>query len=463
MKNNILSKILTSTYQWIQYQKKNIPLLSFEKKIEKSRISFKDHLKKNHPAFILECKQSSPSNGIINKKFNISKIINVYDKYADIISVITEEKFFHGNFEYLLQARENTKKPLLCKDFFIDPYQIYYARYHKANAILLMLSILDDATYMKLSNIAKQMHLGVLTEINNIEELKRALALNAEVIGINNRNLKDLSVDIHKTKKIAQLIPKDRIIICESGITSYTDVRDLSKVVDGFLIGSHLMKSKNLESATRSIIYGENKICGLKNPLEAQYAEKYGCVYGGLNFIPKSPRYIYNQEAKEIVTYTKLKYIGIFRNESHQYILNKVDQFNLYAVQLHGTEDDIFIKKLKRILPKSVRIWKAISMKKDTVIKTNSNINRYLLDNQAGGTGQTFDWRLIKTFKIADMMLAGGLNLKNSFLASTLGFRGLDFNTGLELSPGRKDPKKIKSIFRILRFYKKNKKLLHLL
>ncbi|VFP78173.1 Tryptophan biosynthesis protein TrpCF [Buchnera aphidicola (Cinara cuneomaculata)] len=451
MKKNIISKILENTYQWIQYKKKKMPLSSFHEKIEKSKFFFKKIFKKNCPSFILECKKSSPLNGIINNQFNISKIINVYNKHADIISIITEEKFFKGNFKYLLKARKKTKKPLLCKDFFIDPYQIYYARYHQADAILLMLSILDDNTYIKLSNIAISMNLGILTEIHTYQELQRALSLNASVIGINNRNLKDLSVNLNCTKQLAPLIPNNKIIVCESGINSYKNVRLLSNMVNGFLIGTHLMRSSNLEFATRKIIYGANKVCGLKKNTIAKLADTMGCVYGGLIFIPQSPRYVNNQQSKKIIENTMLKYVGVFCNEQPQYIVNKVHELNLYAIQLHGQENEEFIKILKKLLPNHIRIWKSISMNKNTTIHKNSNINRYILDHKNGGTGRRFDWNLIRKFQISNMMLAGGLNLKNIFTASTLGFHGLDLNSGIEKYPGIKDPHKLKSAFKMLR------------
>ncbi|VFP79191.1 bifunctional indole-3-glycerol-phosphate synthase TrpC/phosphoribosylanthranilate isomerase TrpF [Buchnera aphidicola] len=455
MNNNFISKILKNTHDWVKYKKNNFPLSSFYNKIEKSRNCFEKILKKNNPSFILECKKASPLNGIIKKNFNISKIVKIYNKYADIISIITEEKFFHGNFKYLLQARNETKKPLLCKDFFIDPYQIYYARYHKADAILLMLSILDDSSYIKLSNIAKNMNLGVLTEIHTFNELKRALLLNASVIGINNRNLKTLSIDKNNTRTLAPLIPKNKIIICESGINNYKDIRSLCNKVNGFLIGTHLMCSKNLEFSTRKLIYGDNKICGLTKNRDALLAEQSGCVYGGLIFIPHSPRYIHDKKCKKIIKNSLLKYVGVFYNEQYKNILIKVDKFNLYAIQLHGEENQEFIQKLKILLPKHVRIWKSISVSKHTVINNIIHVNRYLLDNRKGGSGKTFDWTLIKKFNVSNMMLAGGLNLKNSFLASTLGFCGLDFNSGLEILPGVKDPNKIKSVFKILRYYPK--------
>lgn len=139
--------------------------------------------------------------------------------------------------------RNNVYQPILCKDFFIDSYQVYLARYYKADAILLMLSILDNKQYMMLYNIAKELNMEVLTEVNNTTELHRAIQLNALIIGINNRNLHDLSIDLNRTKILSPLI-KNRIIISESGITENAQIKELSKMVHGFLIGSSLMSKK---------------------------------------------------------------------------------------------------------------------------------------------------------------------------------------------------------------------------
>lgn len=450
MKNNILNKIIEHKKKWIQYHKKKFPINAFYKNIRKSQKDVQSILKKNHPFFIFECKNSSPTFKNIRKNFNIVNILKNYNKYADIISIVTEDKFFNGNYEYLLEAHKNTNKPLLCKDFIIDPYQIYYARFCHANIILLILSILDDKTYILLSNIAKKLNLKIITEINNKEELNRAILLKSEIIGINNRNLKDLSINLNTTRKLAPFI-SDRIIISESGINNYRDVRSLSKIVDGFLIGTHLMRSKNIEFSIKKLIYGENKICGLTKPKDAQIAYNNGSIYGGLIFCKYSKRKVDIQKSQEIVVSASLKYIGVFCNDSIKKIIKLVNLLSLYGVQLHGQEDQIFITKLRAILPEKVEIWKSLPVYLDYPKKKFNYVNKYLLDNKTGGTGQSFNWKIIKNQDISDTILAGGININNVFSASQLGFCGLDINSGVELSPGLKNKKKIKLIFDLLK------------
>lgn len=451
MKHNTLLNIIQYKKKWIQIHKLKKPLLSFYKDIQKSKKKFKASLEKNNPAFILECKQASPSEGILRSTFDIPKIIQIYNKYANAISIITENKFFKGSFKYLQKASQYTKKPLLCKDFFIDPYQIYYARYHQADAILLMMSILNDSQYIMMSKIAQEMNLDIITEVNNITELNRAISLNAEIIGINNRDLCDLSINLNKTRYLAPLIPLDRIIISESGIKNYKNVRKLSKHVNGFLIGTHLMRSRFLDLSIRRMIFGNNKVCGLTRYEDAYVAQKNGCIYGGLIFCHSSPRYITRHSCKKIISQVKLKYVGVFCNAKLKKILSRVEQLSLSVVQLHGQENKKYIKKLRNLLPKHVKIWKALPIQGFFPKIKYLNINRYLLDNQNGGTGIPFNWNLIQKKDVSKMILAGGLNINNVFKASTLGFYGLDLNSGIEISPGIKNQKEIIKVFQILR------------
>ncbi|AEH39767.1 indole-3-glycerol phosphate synthase (IGPS) / N-(5'-phospho-ribosyl)anthranilate isomerase (PRAI) [Buchnera aphidicola (Cinara tujafilina)] len=448
MNSNTLNNILHYKNEWIKLHKLKKPLESFYSNIKNQK--FLKRNTKNNPAFILECKKASPSIGLLRTKFNIPKIIQVYKKYASAISIVTENKFFKGKFKYLKQASQCTNKPLLCKDFFIDPYQIYYARYYQADAILLMMSILSNSQYVIMSNVAKKMNIDIVTEVHNISELHRALSLNADIIGINNRNLKNLSIDLKTTCRIAPLVPSDRIVISESGINKYKQIRMLSRYVNGFLIGSHLMKSNSLKKTVCSMIYGKNKVCGLTRVEDAFIVKKSGSIYGGL-FFYKSPRYIKLRDCKKITSQVKLKYVGVFYNSCMKYILSRVIKLSLAVVQLHGQENQDYIKKLRSLLPKNVKIWKALPVFNNFPIERYNYINCYLIDHKNGGTGKNLIGILLKKNNVSKMMLAGGLKLNNIFQASTLGFCGLDLNSGLEISPGIKDSKKIRHAFNIIK------------
>lgn len=457
MSYTILSEILSYKQDWIRNQSNKLPLNIIQTQLQRSKRNFYTTLSnsKHQSIFILEYKCASPSKGIICNNPNPTKIANIYKKYATIISVVTDEKYFQGNFYILNQISNIVTQPVLCKDFFISEWQIYYARLNKADAILLILSILDDNTYRKFIHIAHILNMGVLTEVSNENELKRAINLNAKVIGINNRNLNDFSIDLTRTINLSKNIPNSIITISESGITNYTHIRQLSHYVNGFLIGTILMSQNQLYTAINKLMLGKNKICGITRSEDANFADRSGAIYGGLIFVQHSPRYINITTATRIILSTQhLKYIGVFYNAKIKHIINIVNQLNLHAVQLHGTEDQYYINKLRMQLPNTCKIWKSIDMHKQLLPKLDLlYIDHYLLDN-GGGSGKTFDWfRLSNIEKLYKIILAGGLTIDNCATASTLGCAGLDFNSGVETSPGIKDHQKITKIFKILRNY----------
>ncbi|MGL5550829.1 MAG: bifunctional indole-3-glycerol-phosphate synthase TrpC/phosphoribosylanthranilate isomerase TrpF, partial [Plesiomonas shigelloides] len=227
MKETVLSRIVADKHHWIAQQKSAQPLESFILDIHPSDRDFYAALRQNRPAFILECKKASPSKGLIRADFDPAAIARVYAPYASVISVLTDEKYFQGSFAFLPQVRQEVRQPVLCKDFIIDPYQIYLARHHQADAILLMLSVLDDETYRTLHAVADRLHMGVLTEVSNREEAERAVTLGARVVGINNRNLRDLSIDTSRTVELAAMLPPDVLVISESGIHQHRQIRQL--------------------------------------------------------------------------------------------------------------------------------------------------------------------------------------------------------------------------------------------
>ena len=298
---NILEQIVADKRVEIDALKKAKPLASFVDELTPTTKDMYAALKrtKNKPeaGFILECKKASPSKGLIRPDFDVKTICQTYDKYAAAISVLTDEKYFQGNFDYLKLVTETVKCPVLNKDFFIDTYQVHLARRYGADAILLMLSVLSDDEYLELAKVAEQYNLAILTEISNEEERDRAITLNAKMIGINNRNLRDLSTDITRTFDFAPTLPDDRIIISESGIYNNAQVRELAPAVDGFLVGSSLMAMDNnvyndIDLACRKLILGNNKVCGLTAPEYAIAAAESGARFGGLIFAEKSPRCI---------------------------------------------------------------------------------------------------------------------------------------------------------------------------
>ncbi|MGB0893595.1 MAG: bifunctional indole-3-glycerol-phosphate synthase TrpC/phosphoribosylanthranilate isomerase TrpF [Parashewanella sp.] len=464
--SDILQRIVASKASHIDQLKQRFPENSLQTRL--SSRSLKQALSTNETSFILECKKASPSKGLIRASFDLAEIASVYRKYASVVSVLTDEDFFDGSFENLGTMRYLTDKPILCKDFFIDPYQIKLAAHHGADAILLMLSVLDDEQYQILADTAKEFQLEILTEVSNDAELDRAIALNAPVIGINNRNLRDLSTSIETTLTLAPKIPADRIVISESGIYTPAQVKQLAPHVHGFLIGSSLMADKDLDLACRTLIYGHTKVCGITRIEDSSAAANAGASYAGLIFVPHSPRFVTFEQAKLITAHHKsshlnLRFVGVFSNQPIELIINTTKSLQLFAIQLHGNETAEFVTLLKSELKKallSTQVWQAIPVDVSSQFidscAEESTADQYLYDSksehQFGGTGKTFDWNATIPNK-HNAWLAGGLNKDNTANAMAQGFYGLDFNSGLEVSPGIKDRHKIETVFQTLRNY----------
>ncbi len=452
----VLAKIVEDKKKWVAKKKADFPLEAFIEHVVASDRDFYHALSKTTTQFILECKKASPSKGLIREDFNLNEIAQAYRPYAAAISVLTDEKYFQGHFDFIQAVRDQVECPVLCKDFMVDPYQVYLARYHHADANLLMLSVLTDEAYRELAQLAHELKLGVLTEVSNQEELERAIALDAKVIGINNRNLRDLSIDLARTQALSPQIPDDRIVISESGIYTHDQVRLLAKNADGFLIGSSLMSEANIPQAVRRVVFGDNKVCGLTSVEDAQAVANVGANYGGLIFVSASPRCVDLPLAKDICEKVPLAFVGVFQNHELDEILKICHQLPFAAIQLHGDEDQAYVDALRQQLPKGVEIWKAVNVT-DAVPSLDLTVDRFVLDarkgEQRGGTGRTFDWNLIPQAQRSKIMLAGGLSEENVLAAAELGCLGLDFNSGVESAPGEKDPQKLAAVFAALRDY----------
>ncbi len=453
MQDTVLTKIVEDKAIWVEARKKQQPLVSFQNEITPATRSFYHALQGARTAFILECKKASPSKGVIRDDFDPARIAGVYKHYASAISVLTDEKYFQGSFDFLPVVSEIVTQPVLCKDFIIDAYQIYLARFYQADACLLMLSVLDDEQYRQLAAVAHSLEMGVLTEVSNEEELERAIALEAKVVGINNRDLRDLSIDLNRTRQLAPRLTHGVTVISESGISTYGQIRELSHFANGFLIGSALMGEDDLNAAVRRVTLGENKVCGLTRPEDARAAHEAGAIYGGLIFVPSSPRFVSDEQAISVMAAAPLRYVGVFRNTPVSEVAQKVAQFTLTAIQLHGDEDQAYIDELRAALPDNVQIWKALSVKESLPARDLNQVDKYLFDNGQGGTGQSFDWSLLAGQKLDNVILAGGLGADNCVAAAKAGCAGLDFNSGVESAPGIKDANKLAAVFQTLRAY----------
>lgn len=248
----ILDKIVKSKLKSLELNKAQMPLdiLLSEIKVSPIHRDFSKALTKNKElAIIAEIKKASPSKGIIKEDFDHLKIATEYeDNSVDAISVLTETEYFLGNNQYLTDAKIKTTVPILRKDFIIDPYQIFEAKVIGADAILLIMAILTKNKLTSYMNLAKGLGLECLVEVHDIKELETALECGAKIIGINNRNLNNFEISIHNTEMIMVNMPKDVIVVSESGIQTKADMHYLKGLgVEGVLIGESLMKASSVK------------------------------------------------------------------------------------------------------------------------------------------------------------------------------------------------------------------------
>ena len=230
----------------LEKRKENIPYSALKMQLQFSKApkDFKGALQKEGTRIIAEIKKASPSKGIIRADFDHLAIAECYEKSgAAAISVLTDSHFFKGDIEYLSQARQVVAIPLLRKDFIIDEYQVVEAKVYGADALLLIAAVLTEERLKYLYDLSRSFGMDVLVEVHDKADLKKALAIGADIIGINNRNLKTFTTDINTTVALAKEIPGDKIIVSESGINSLEDVKFLKGGrANAFLIGEAFMR-----------------------------------------------------------------------------------------------------------------------------------------------------------------------------------------------------------------------------
>ena len=428
--------------------------------------------------FICEVKKASPSKGIIAEHFPYLDIAKEYEVAgAAAISVLTEPDFFKGDKKYLQEIASTVKIPVLRKDFIIDEYQIYQAKVWGASAILLICACLDVPTLTKFRELADSLGLSSLVEAHDEQEVQMAIDCGARIIGVNNRNLKDFTVDVQNSVRLRNLVQDDVIFVSESGLETPEDIQVLRDNNIGVaLMGETFMRSPN-KVEKLAYLYGPTyytpkvKMCGISKVETIPAIVDAKPDYMGLVFAP-SKRQVTVDQAKILVEelhrgYAKkygsdtehdkngtIKTVGVFVNETVDNLVTIANEANLDAVQLHGDEDEAFIQSLKERT--NVEVWKAVQIRSAADVEKwiDSSADMLLFDayhkDERGGTGEVFDWSPLDAFE-RPFMLAGGIDSTNVARAiRTVRPYGIDISSGIETN-GVKDDEKITAFTKIVK------------
>lgn len=421
---------------------------------EPSRRSLRDALARPGMRFIMEVKRASPSGH--HSAVSVDQAARSYAPVADAVSVLTDAPFFGGTVEDVRRVRKRFDGPILAKDFVVDPRQVTEARAHGADAVLAMLSVLDDAQARTVMAEAERLAMDVVVEVHDEAELGRALALGAGIIGINNRDLNTLETDLAVTERLAPRVPRDRLLVSESGVRCRADVERLSGQADALLVGSSLMAAEDIAEAARALVHGRVKICGLTDVDDAWTAGLAGATHAGFVFVPGTPRAVTEKTAAPLVEASRsagMKTVGVFRDSAPRRVASAAARLGLDAVQLHGRESAEEIARLRHSL--SCEVWAACGVAVGAEPE-RPGAHRTLFDTRfagrCGGTGRPFDWSLVAARgDLPRAFLAGGISPANARRAQRVGAHGIDVGSAIEAGPGRKDPLRLAALFGTLR------------
>ena len=514
----ILDKIVAVTEKRVRDAKANLPLSELQQQVERMPITkdfpFEQALQELDFNFICEVKKASPSKGIIAEDFPYLDIARDYEMAgAAAISVLTEPEFFLGSPQYLQEIAETVHIPVLRKDFIIDEYQIYEAKLWGASAILLIAAILDDDKMRRFHQLADSLGLSCLVEAHDEVEVLRAVNIGARIIGVNNRNLKDFTVDMNNSIRLRNLVDDSVIFISESGLETAVDIQRLrDNKIHAALMGESFMRFKDkvaklaelygpiipkcsihnnterdrcgtedtsnievpsaptVDEATQSSYEVKVKFCGITKEDTVPVLLETEPDYVGFIFAP-SKRQVTVEQAQSItrslqdsVSTTSgdkcISRVGVFVNETISTIVEIAKAVPLSVVQLHGDETIAYIESLRIHLQKeqleSIEIWKAVQVhtKEDIMQWEQAPIDGLVVDayskEERGGTGKTIAWSLLEGVQVP-YYLAGGIGLHNVARAiRRLQPYGLDMSSSLEAN-GQKDANTIRIMSQLIK------------
>ena len=467
-----LERIVEQTRADLEQRKREVPLEEMQRRAaaqERPRDLLAAFEPRTHIHIIAEVKRASPSKGMLAPHLDPVELARTYEAYgASAISVLTEPHFFLGSPAYLTAIKQAVDLPVLRKDFIVDTYQVYEARAWGADAILLICAILDDAQLRNLLMQAHDLQMRCLVEAHSVEEVRRAVEVGAQIIGVNSRDLTTFKMNPYLIRDMRRIIPADRIVIAESGIHSAADARRLARYdVNGMLVGESLVVSDDVPGQMIKLLKGANastqvKICGLRTPEHVQVSIEAGADMLGFIFYKPSHRYITPEQVRQLRE-TMLAnladgqaapdVVGVFVNEEADFVNAVIEQAGLDIVQLHGTETPEFCQQIKRPVIKALHIKKPHDL--EQLARYQDVVWRCLLDTPTpnwGGTGQTHDWELARrAAQVQPIILSGGLTPENVGEAlQQVQPWGVDVSSGVE-SDKQKDPAKIQAFIEQVR------------
>jgi indole-3-glycerol phosphate synthase/phosphoribosylanthranilate isomerase len=472
--NGVLERIVTRAREAVLVRRREMPVdrLLARGRGTGTRRPFREALARpDRVNVIAEFKRRSPSRGVIRDDLTPVEAAQAYEVAgAAALSVLTEEQFFGGSLEDLKEARAATLLPVLQKDFVVDPYQVWEAWHAGADAVLLIAAALSDAELRALHATAEEAGLDALVEVHDAEELRRALGIGARLVGVNNRDLRTMTVSLATAFDLAPQIPAGVVSVAESGIRGAADVRRLREAgYKAFLIGEHLLMANDPGAALEELVQAAAgvrratrgarhrahvfvKICGITSVEDALAASRAGADAIGLVFWPDSPRAVDVARARRISQALPpfMLRVGVFVNAPPEAMARTAEEVGLDLLQLHGDEPPEALKDLPRRALKALRVGEGFDPQE--VVRYKGLAAGILLDTRAdgrpGGGGLAFDWSLARGVRerAPFLVLAGGLTPQNVGEAiRSVHPDAVDVSSGVESAPGRKDPDKIRA------------------
>ncbi|HEY3348534.1 MAG TPA: hypothetical protein VGM13_02010 [Thermoanaerobaculia bacterium] len=429
--------------------------------------------KKSSPlSFLCEIKHRSPSAGVIlpGADARIEDVARAYRRGgAAALSVVVEQDFFGGDPAWLPRAKAASGLPVLMKDFVVDETQLDFAAALGADAVLLIAAALGDADLARLHAAAKARGLAVLVEAHDEGEIRRATALGAEIVGVNSRDLATFAVDLAGMSRLGDLLPSGATRVAESGIKSRADVETLEKAgYAAFLVGEALLRSTDPARTLREL-RGENatevKICGVTREEDVDTCLENGVDWIGLIFAARSPRKVTEERGRVLRMRAKGEgearragavkgVVAVFDGGDEEEILRVVAHVRPDVVQM----PDPPLTLQKKFLSSSLPLWNTVRVGRDDLAGDGNRAGAALhfdtsVAGASGGTGRTFDWSVLDGVgRTRPLVLAGGLNPGNVAEAvRRVRPDVVDVASGVEASPGVKDPSKIAAFVREVR------------